>query len=417
MRYLTLSKNGVWSFRFQIPAHHRPLFEHRYEIKRCLKTSCRSKAQLLALQLELEIRRKIADSKSTQTNVSIKLSDSQKKRKLEHKNCPFKCLATYKTYKSSHVSEKSITGAIAKCQLVLNLLNKKQISSIRRSDAEKARQLLLQLPSNIKKHRQFNGLTPQQAIKLNQKLGLPVISPSSVKDYIQKCSSFFEWCTQMEYTDINPFKGFKFRADTKVSNAKNAYSKQQLSTIFEHEMFKNRKFKHTYQYWLPLLARYSGARLNELCQLYKDDIQNIGGIWCISINRNSPDKRLKTPNSERFIPIHPRLISLGFITHIHSLTSERLFPELKLERDGYATAASKWYGRFKTSLGFDKGHDFHSFRHTFANELKNALVPSMVAAELLGHAQETITYERYGKEINLKTKLIAVEKIDKNSLC
>ena len=85
--------------------------------------------------------------------------------------------------------------------------------------------------------------------------------------------------------------------------------------------------------------------------------------------------------------------------------------------DGYATAASKWYGRFKTSLGFDKGHDFHSFRHTFANELKNALVPSMVAAELLGHAQETITYERYGKEINLKTKLIAVEKIDKNSLC
>ena len=98
MRYLTLSKNGVWSFRFQIPTHHRPLFEYRYEIKKCLKTSCRSTAQLLALQLELEIRRKIADSNSTQTNVTIKLSDSQKKRKLEHKNCPYECLATYKKY-------------------------------------------------------------------------------------------------------------------------------------------------------------------------------------------------------------------------------------------------------------------------------------------------------------------------------
>ncbi|EGX7690270.1 site-specific integrase [Vibrio parahaemolyticus] len=416
MRYLTLSKTGIWSFRFQIPVSYRSLFDNRYEVKRCLQTSCKQQAQLLALQLELEIRSKIAGTNSIPTKTSIKLSDSQRKSTQEHKNSPLQCLAKYKEYKSSYVSEKSINGAVAKCQLALNLIDKRQLSSIRRNDAEKARQLLMQLPSNIKKHKQFKGLKPQQAIKLNQELGLPSISPSSVKDYIQKCSSFFEWCVQMEYTDVNPFKGFRFKAEAKVSAAKNAYNEQQLNKIFSNEIFTKRKFKHNYQYWLPILARFTGARINELCQLYKEDIKNIDGIWCISINRNTLDKRLKTPNSERLIPLHPRLIELGFIKHVNSVSSERVFPELKLERDGYATAASKWYGRFKTKLGFCKGYDFHSFRHTFANQLKNALVPAIVASELLGHSQRSISYDRYGKELDIKTKLLAIEKINVSDL-
>ncbi|MEZ9071515.1 site-specific integrase [Vibrio splendidus] len=216
----------------------------------------------------------------------------------------------------------------------------------------------------------------------------------------------------MEYTDKNPFKGFRFKNETKANAAKNAYSKQQLNQIFRNEIFAKKKFKHSYQYWLPVLAALTGARINELCQLYKKDIKKIGGIWCISINNETPDKRLKTPNAARLIPVHSQLIDIGFIDHIQSITSQRIFPELNLERDGYATAASKWYGRFKTSLGLNKGHDFHSFRHTFANELKNALVPSIVAAELLGHTQETISYERYGKELKLEIKLDAIKKLE-----
>ncbi|MFA0132194.1 tyrosine-type recombinase/integrase [Vibrio splendidus] len=412
MRYLTLSKTGIWSFRFQIPAIHRPLFEHRFEIKRCLKTSCLQEAKILALQLELVIRQKITKSKLSLEERRIELVNSTRKQKSTCKDSPFQCLSSYQLYKSSYVSEKTITGAVAKCHLVLRLLNKQKLSSVRRSDAEDIRQLLIQLPSNIKKHQQFKDLSPLQAIKLNQTLKLPVISPSSVKDYIQKCASFFEWCVQMEYTDVNPFKGFRFKAEAKVSAAKNAYSSQQLKQIFGSSIFTHRNFNHSYQYWLPILGMLTGARLNELCQLYKEDIQLIEGIWCISINKNTPDKRLKTPNAARYIPIHPRLIDLGFVTHVKSLSSLRVFPELKLERDGYATAASKWYGRFKTSLGFNKGHDFHSFRHTFANELKNALVPSIVAAELLGHTQETISYERYGKELKLEIKLDAIKKLE-----
>ncbi|MGR5412846.1 tyrosine-type recombinase/integrase [Vibrio astriarenae] len=409
MRYLTLSKQGIWTFRFQIPSHHRALFDNRHEIKQSLKTSCKTKAQLSALQLELEIRNKIAESASIPTQLTAKLPS---RRKLNSKNCPFKCLLKYKEYKSSYVSEKTIEGASAKCHLILKLANKKTLSSIRRSDAELIRTQLFKLPANINKHKQFESLTPTEAIELNQELNLPVLSESSVKDYMQKCSSFFEWCVLMEYTDINPFKGFRFKNTSKVSSAKKAYTKTQLAQIFSTEIYTHRSYKHSYQYWLPLLARYSGARINELCQLYKEDIQKIDGIWCLSINKNTPDKRLKNPNAQRLVPIHSELIKLGFLSHVKSLDTKRVFPELNLERDGYATTASKWYARHKTKLGFCKGFDFHSFRHTFANELKNLLVPSLVTAEILGHSQNNITYDRYGKELNIKTKREAIELIE-----
>lgn len=300
---------------------------------------------------------------------------------------------------------------MAKCHLVLRLLNKQKLSSIRRSDAEDVRQLLIKLPSNINKHQQFKDLSPIEAIKLNQELRLPVISPSSVKDYIQKCSSFlngaFKWNTPIKTHSKVSVSKMKL----KLVLRKRLQQTTTKSNIQKRNFCKE-KFKHSYQYWLPVLAALTGARINELCQLYKKDIKKIGGIWCISINNETPDKRLKTPNAARLIPVHSQLIDIGFIDHIQSITSQRIFPELNLERDGYATAASKWYGRFKTSLGFNKGHDFHSFRHTFANELKNALVPSIVAAELLGHTQETISYERYGKELNLETKLDAIKKLE-----
>ncbi|PSW02569.1 hypothetical protein C9I89_18805 [Photobacterium lipolyticum] len=84
--------------------------------------------------------------------------------------------------------------AYAKCYTVLTLLKKKGIKEIRRMETEEARRLLGQYPVNAKKYKQFDGLEGQQLIKANKKHKMPILSPESVKDYIQKCSSFFEWC-------------------------------------------------------------------------------------------------------------------------------------------------------------------------------------------------------------------------------
>ena len=68
-----------------------------------------------------------------------------------------------------------------------------------------------------------------------------------------------------------------------------------------------------HRYWLPLLALWTGGRLGELAQLLTSDVVEISGIWVIRItdapdNTNSDHvKRLKNPESERDVPVHPML--------------------------------------------------------------------------------------------------------------
>lgn len=184
------------------------------------------------------------------------------------------------------------------------------------------------------------------------------------------------------------------------SEAKCAYTSIELEKIFSNLARTKQEHKHPYYLWLPLLAYFTGARLNELCQLYKADVYQVDGIWLIRIDDRFQGQKLKNLTSHRIIPIHDQLLNLGFIEFVQSVQHERVFPELKASRDGFGSAASKWFGRFKTKLGFDKGQDFHSFRHTVATQLKRHQISHIVAGELLGHAQNNITYDRYGKGLD-----------------
>lgn len=419
MRNLHISKSGIWQFRYQIPSAHRHLFDNRYEIKRSLRTSDKQTAIVMALQLELEIRVSIQKNQplvlSNGTPITpaqpASPADSTSKEKSASLD-PFMCLERYRNSKKDLVSPKTIEMAYAKCHIVLTLLNIKDIKDIRRLQAEEARNLLTQYPINAKKHKQFDGLKGQQLIRANKQHKIQTLSTESVKDYIQKCSSFFEWCLQMELTDINPFRGIKFKKTRKDSEAKNAYSQKDLQKLFNTDIHVKKKYKHPHYYWLPLLGIYTGARLNELCQLYRQDILKHDGIWVIRVDDRHKGQRLKNNNSRRMIPIHNKLLELGFIDFINSVQHERVFPALKEERDGFGTAASKWFGRFKSKLGFERGYDFHSFRHTVATQLKNAEISSLLAGELLGHSQNNITYDRYGKGVCLAKLKETIETVE-----
>lgn len=153
--------------------------------------------------------------------------------------------------------------------------------------------------------------------------------------------------------------------------------------------------------------------------MYVNDIKEIGSIWIIDINDNE-DKKLKTLNSGRKVPIHSMLIGkLKLLDYVEQLKEEgekRLFPELKKTRDGYGDAFSKWFNRTykrKMNVGQSGGEkkDFHSFRHSFSNYFKQlGNIEEYRVAEIIGHQSKTtsITYNRYGKagKIEEKKKLI-----------
>ena len=79
-----------------------------------------------------------------------------------------------------------------------------------------------------------------------------------------------------------------------------------------------------------MIALFTGARINEICQLHTDDIQEKNGISFISINEED-EKHVKTKAGIRQVPIHNELIKIGFLDYMAGIRAKGetlLFPEV-----------------------------------------------------------------------------------------
>ena len=131
------------------------------------------------------------------------------------------------------------------------------------------------------------------------------------------------------------------------------------------------------------------------------NVQELDGIGTINPNTNSKDKSLKTEAGSRLVPIHPKLMELGFLDYLRVIRNrnhQKLFPNLKKMRStGYGTLISRWFARYLNKLGLKKkGKNFHSFRHTVVNQLTTKQVYQPFIKELIGHSHGSLTMEVYG---------------------
>ena len=120
------------------------------------------------------------------------------------------------------------------------------------------------------------------------------------------------------------------------------------------------------------------------------------------------DKKLKNQSSRRIIPIHDTLIDLGLIELVELLKKrqigrDRLFRELKYGENGYIRNVTYFFSQYLKKLSIkseERKLDFHSFRHTLIDHLKQKGVEPHFINELLGHNSGNIDLERYGKGYN-----------------
>ena len=81
------------------------------------------------------------------------------------------------------------------------------------------------------------------------------------------------------------------------------------------------------------MALFMGARMNELTQLWRDDLIIRDRIQCIRIDEVHPNQRVKTKN-RRIVPIHPEVIKLGFLKFANPIKEGPLFG---IRRAGFST--------------------------------------------------------------------------------
>jgi len=117
------------------------------------------------------------------------------------------------------------------------------------------------------------------------------------------------------------------------------------------------KARTPHNYRIPLIGLTSGMRINEICQLFLDDLREVEGVLCFDINKKK-EKRLKTTSSARLIPVHPELVQLGLIEYANKLKDaghDRLFPLLKSGIRGYSTDFGKNISKYLNPFYFFEG--------------------------------------------------------------
>jgi len=330
----------------------------------------------------------------------------------------------------SYLSERAIMDDLAKDTIAefrsclsdfIEHFGDVEIKHIGRNEVRNYRNLLLRQPKS--KQRSIRQMSPTERASYAERENLETVSKATVRRKLRLLSPMFSFAVESSHIEQNPFS----QQTTKLRNnggleQKKTFTNEDLSRLFSHEIFTTnppeillKRFGEAI-YWLPVLLYYTGARREEICQLYSQDVRCVDGTWSLDITDRMPDQRLKTEGSRRTIPIHPDLLQLGFVDYCRQQDG-LLFPALRSKSDDFGNNIGKWYGKFIRSLDIEIKQPIHGFRHTFKTLCRSAGIADSIHDAITGHAPTNVggTYGEFRLELLEKNiaKLPTVPGFDK----
>ncbi len=303
------------------------------------------------------------------------------------------------------------------------------VSAVGREQARKLLDTVKALPSNATKR--FPKKKLAEVLEIAKAKELAPMSVTTANSYMSAFVSLLDFAVAEHIIEKNPATGLRLASDgVKRKDKRLPFTVADLKAIFAAPLYSgcvddgagynrpgpNRPRRG--RFWVPLVSLFSGMRLNEICQLTEDDIAIEDGTDIILIRTDEDGvKRVKTSAGHRFVPIHPELKRLGFLDHVAAVREKqparaRLFPELTTASTGYISDNfSKWFANFLDKVGIkDARKNFHSFRHTFRDGLREAEIPQDRVRELGGWSSGS-TEDDYGSGTRPSTLAREIAKV------
>ncbi len=327
---------------------------------------------------------------------------------------------------------KTLSGYKLTFDFLIELFGEnRNIKEISVEDCRTYRDKLSLLPSNARKR--FPHLSLLDAIKQLPEGTTERLSPVSVNTHLKNLSAFFNFAVGDGYLDKNPMLMVKAKANHSTK-PRIPFESEHLITLFNTPIYRgcvddnasynkagsNHPRRH--RFWIPLLGLWTGMRLNEICQLFTDDIKQIEGIYVIQVQADKDGlKKLKTTQSKRTIPIHNTLLAMGFLQYVEKMKntgSLHLFPELPISeshtnRGSRSAIFSKWFNNFLVASNIkEDGLCFHSFRHGFRDACRHVNMNDEIVEALGGWKNSDKVMNTYGKGHKLKKLQEEINKID-----
>jgi len=234
-----------------------------------------------------------------------------------------------------------------------------------------------------------------------------LISGKTAYEYLKSLQSFYAWLYKEHVVDVNPLDNMrnKIRFD-KVRRG--AFSKSQV-----HKMVNYCEgLTKSDQKWPVIIMSLTGMRNTEIMQLRKDDIKKCKDTGITYFDITGDAGSVKTESSQRKVPVHNKLIEMGFLEYVKQVTGKKLF-----DRDGkYLT--SFYSGTLKKQCAIpevDESDDplsLYSLRHFVVTRLQGANTNLALTQQLVGHRKsQSITDVNYTHQFTLNELKEAIENV------
>lgn len=257
------------------------------------------------------------------------------------------------------------------------------------------------------------------------------LAPATVKKFVGGLSAIISSVVEEYDLDGNPMARIRVAGEKNgrviAETERRPFTDAHMHKVFSSPMFTGCAGEADFRrclrgdqihsddlYWVFLLAAATGARIEELGQLLVSDVRTEKGIHYLWLDNLGDDQELKTDPSRRRVPLHPKLIELGFLQWARQgrALDERVFRDLKLNSNEKLTHnLSRRANRYLDRVGIDeRNYVFHSFRHKFKDECRDAGIPGQINDQLTGHYQPSVA-SKYGAGASLATLSKAVKKL------
>ncbi|MER8601026.1 tyrosine-type recombinase/integrase [Mesorhizobium sp. M1339] len=210
------------------------------------------------------------------------------------------------------------------------------------------------------------------------------------RGYLGCARALFRFAVANRLAASDPSQGIKVTRKMKAGKKMLGYSGEEVARLLNLASNASDPWKK----WLPWLAAATGSRIGEVAQLHGSHVFEEEGYQVVKIMPASDAGSLKNAESERTVPIHPALLTAGFLAFVAEKGQGPLFygrssgdPKRKHASKGVANRLASWI----RANGFSDPRKApnHALRHWFKTEASRVGIPDSVADAIQGHTDSS----------------------------
>ncbi|KAG9613335.1 hypothetical protein KCV01_g1270, partial [Aureobasidium melanogenum] len=289
-------------------------------------------------------------------------------------------------------------------ELLVETVGNLSITDLTPHDAIAFADLLSTWPKLKHSYHDLRDLPALDVAEIAKRRKLPAISVGTQRKHILEINAFMNWAIKVGELSENPFRyldGARYTRDEKgrLLDKKDPFSHADLAAIFDSSHMRSHAAPH--KYWLPLIAYFTGMRVNEIAQLYIDNVtlkpyldeEGVEhNILVFDISTHYEGQSVKSGYGIRDIPIPKAILELGFETYLEEVRasgSRLLFPGIPWAEGGPGRCVSQWFNgtHLRVTCGITSARKtLHCFRHNLATLMERCHVPKSIARAINGHS-------------------------------